>query len=173
MLSQHQINKQLKYEQFKTDIASESLIPCDFKVGDFVTLTNIYNVFIRKPKQVIGFDNDSNLPDRFIYTEGVDDAYWFASAPNQLKKVETTSTGCLLVREFTMHALYQFENTLIDEDKNWTRLVFDNELHCVWRNDSTLELVTYCEGDLIWTTALNKEMYRAEIFITVSFFNEL
>ncbi|MCU7962131.1 MULTISPECIES: hypothetical protein [unclassified Shewanella] len=173
MLSQHQINKQLKYEQFKAEIALESLIPCDFKVGDFVTLTNIYNVFIRKPKQVIGFDNDSDLPERFIYTDGIDDAYWFASAPSQLHKVETTSTGCILVRELTPQTLYQFEITLIEEDQDWTRLAFENELHCVWRNDSTLELVTYCEGDIIWTTALNKEMYRAEIFITVSFFNEL
>lgn len=173
MLSQHQINRQLKYEQFKAEIASESLRSCDFKVGDYVTLTNVFNVFFREPKQVIGFDNDSDLPDRFIYTEGMDDAYWFASAPSQLKKVETTSTGCLLVRELTLQTLYQFENTLIEEDKNWTRLAFENEFHCVWLNDSTLELVTYCEGDVIWTTALNKEMYGSEIFRTVSYFNEL
>lgn len=172
MLFQQQLNQQ-KYEQFKAEIASESLRPCDFKVGDFVTLTNVFNVFFRRPKQVIGFDNDSNLPERFIYTEGMDDAYWFASAPNQLKKVETTSTGCLLVRELTPQTLYKFENTLIEEDKNWTRLAFENELHCVWRNDSTLELVTYCEGDIIWTTALSKEMYESEIFRTVSYFNEL
>lgn len=172
MLSQHQKNRQFKYEQFKAEIALDSPIPCDFKVGDYVTLTNVFNFFIRKPRQVLGFENDSGKSDRFIYTGDIDDAYWFASAPTQLRKVEATSTGCLLVRELTPQTLYQFENGLM-KDSRWSRLAVANGLHGVWFNESDKELVTYCEGDIIWTTALNKEMYQAEIFRTISFFDGL
>lgn len=167
MLTAHQINEQLRYEQFKSELLTESVIPTEFKVGDFVTFTNEFGVFFRRPIQVIGFEEKCSLSDRFIYTES--DAYWYPSKATELKKVETTSTGCLLVREFTPQPLYKFENELI-EDPKWSRLVWDNELHCVWCNDSTRELVTYCEGDIIWATALNEIMYRAEIFRTNTFF---
>jgi hypothetical protein len=169
MLSQHQINQQLKYVNFKTEIAAESPIPCNFMVGDFVTFTNEFGVFFRKPKQIIGFSAECDLPERFIFTES--DAYWFPKKAEQLDKVEKTSIGCLLVREVTPQSLYQFENEL-NGDLNWALLVRDNELHCVWCNDSTLEVVTYCEGDIIWISALNREMYESEIFRTISFFND-
>lgn len=168
MLSQHQIDNQLKYEQFKREIAAESPVPCDIKVGDFVTFTNEFGIFFREPKQVIGFSDECYLPERFIYTES--DAYWFPKKVEQLHKVEKTSTGCLLVREATPQSLYQFENELID-DLNWKKLVRDNKLHCVWCNDFTMEVVTYCEGDIIWTSALNQEMYESELLRILSFFS--
>ncbi|WP_282109339.1 hypothetical protein [Shewanella algicola] len=169
MLTAHQINQQLKYEQFKSELLTESVIPTQFNVGDFVTFTNEFGVFFRRPKQVIGFDDKCSLPDRFIYTES--EAYWYPSKPDELKKVEVTCTGCLLVREFTLKTLYEFENELI-EDPEWSRLIWESELHCVWCNETTHELVTFCEGDIIWTTALTKEMYKSEIFRVFAFFQE-
>jgi len=127
MLTAHQVNQQKKYDDFRASILKESPTPCNLEVGDYVTFTNDYGVFFRRPRQVIGFDfaDDSN---RFIYTEG--DAYWFPSSPEQLHKVEKTPTGCLLVRELTFLPMYEFENQLY-EQQGWCRLVIESSLHCV------------------------------------------
>jgi hypothetical protein len=160
MLTQYQINKENEYQQFKSELLTESTLPCDFKVGDFVTFTNEYGVFFRKPKKVIGFAGQCDLPDRFIFTES--DAYWFPKKPDQLNKVETTDTGCLIVREVTQKCLYGFEMELLEAHPNWARLMQEDDLHCVWRNKDTMELVTYCEGDVIWATALDMDMLFSE-----------
>lgn len=169
-LSKYAISEQKRFEEFKKGLPQQSSIPCELKVGDFVTFTNEYGIFFRQPRQVIGFDDVCDSSDRFIYTES--DAWWFPSTAAQLRLTEQCSTGCLLVRELTFQTLYQFENGLIEDDKNWTRLASESSLHTVWSNDTALELVTYCEGDLIWATALSKESYDANIRRTLNYFNE-
>ena len=170
MLTAYQQHLENTYIQFKQTLLTKSLIDCDFKVGDFVTFTNENGVFFREPKRVIGFDDGTTISgDRFIYTES--DAYWFPSLPAQLDKVEKTQTGCLLVREVTHLPLYEFENE-ISFDPNWSLLISEGSLHCVWSNDARRELVTYVEGDIIWTTALDETQYGSEIRRVIDFFNE-
>ncbi|WP_076414989.1 hypothetical protein [Shewanella sp. UCD-KL12] len=169
-LNKYGLLEQKKYEDFKGGLLKRSVIPCEFEVGDFVTFTNEYGIFFRKPKQVIGFDDVCDSSDRFIYTES--EAWWFPSSAAQLKLAERTSTGCLLVRELTPQSLYKFENELIEDDDNWQRIASESSLHAVWANDEILELVTYCEGDIIWATALSKESYDAEVVRNLKYFLE-
>lgn len=169
-LTKYKISEQKKIEEFKKGLLHQSLIPCEIKVGDFVTFTNEFGVFFRQPIKVIGFD-DGCEPERFIYTDS--EVWWFPSRASELKLVEKTSTGCLLVRELTMQSMNGFEYDLIEDDSNWYRLVSESSLHTVWVNDAANELVTFCEGDLIWQTALDDHMYRAEINRTFAYFQQM
>jgi len=59
-------------------------IPCDFLLGDTVTVTNGYGVEIPNVK-IIGFDRDIDpnfRPESFIYLDW--DCYWFSVSPDKL-----------------------------------------------------------------------------------------
>ncbi len=172
MLSAHELKQQQKFENFKNSISKVPPADCEFKAGDFVTFTNEFGVFFRKPKEVIGFNRTPELlPQRTIYTNS--DAWWFPSKESELQKVEYTPTGCFIVRELFPFSSDRFEDSLLDDDKNWYRLESENNLHIVWANDVENELVTFCESDIIWTTARDSGMYCDEIRRTINFFCNL
>ncbi|GIU21088.1 hypothetical protein [Shewanella sp. MBTL60-007] len=168
-LTAHQQREHDRYLAFKESLPKTAPIACEFTVGDWVTFTNEAGVFFRKPIQVIGFDNDLELNDRFIYTES--DAWWFPSKACELNAVEKSATGCLIVRELTMLTTsHEIEISLKDVDEHWERLLSEHELHTVFVNRQSKELVTFCEGDLIWATALDQAMFDAEIARNVDYF---
>ena len=68
-----------KREAFiKQHVSASSPIPCDFQVGDVVTVINGYGVEI-KGKRILGFIQEVDpewRPDAIIYLDW--DCYWFA-----------------------------------------------------------------------------------------------
>jgi hypothetical protein len=70
---------------FEENLAEVPPVPCDFRLGDTVTVTNAYDIEIPGVK-ILGFAREINpdfRPEAFIYL--VWDCYWFSVSPDKLK----------------------------------------------------------------------------------------
>ncbi|MGM8936593.1 hypothetical protein ACS8E9_17230 [Pseudomonas neustonica] len=74
-----------KREAFiKHHVSASSPVPCDFKMGDVVTVINGYGIEI-KGKRILGFVQEVDpkwRPDAIIYLDW--DCYWFAVEVDRL-----------------------------------------------------------------------------------------
>lgn len=66
------------------NMAKVAPVPCDFKLGDTVTVTNGYGLEIQG-KTILGFirEIDEFRPGAIIFLDW--DCYWFPVAPDKLK----------------------------------------------------------------------------------------
>lgn len=70
---------------FEENLAEVPPVPCDFRLGDTVTVTNAYGIEIPGVK-ILGFAREIDpdfRPEAFIYL--VWDCYWFSVSPDKLK----------------------------------------------------------------------------------------
>jgi hypothetical protein len=82
-----QINADLEKARrfFDENLAEVAPVPCDFSLGDTVTVTNAYGIEIPGVK-ILGFAREIDpdfRPEAFIYL--VWDCYWFSVSPDKLK----------------------------------------------------------------------------------------
>ena len=85
-LDTYQESLKYKYRTFiETVLLTEPPVPCDFKVGDFVTFTNENGVEFHG-MEIIGFSQKKDmLHGNFIHLGGYQNAYWFPHHPGELE----------------------------------------------------------------------------------------
>lgn len=71
----------IKDKEYLATLSQEPTRPTTFKVGDKVTFTNSYGV-VFTGKEVIGFKEYPNMPDRFIHIDV--DCYWMPMTAESL-----------------------------------------------------------------------------------------
>lgn len=78
---------------FEENLAEVPPVPCDFRLGDTVTVTNAYDIEIPGVK-ILGFAREIDpdfRPEAFIYLDW--DCYWFSVSPDKLKLESRQSLG--------------------------------------------------------------------------------
>jgi len=89
------------------------------------------------------------------------------------EKKETTERGSQIIRAF-----YPSERYIIDfadfKSEGWEQFDTDQDAHYfgVWVNKTTLQTLTYAEGDWSLVTCDTKEQYNKEIESMIDFYDE-
>lgn len=88
-------------------------------------------------------------------------------------KPELNRTGCIIKRSsHPMRERYYYDCEL-NASKGWCQYDTDQDASYfgVWVNISTMEVLTYCEGDVSHVFAQNSELFKAELQSLVEFYN--
>lgn len=79
---------------------------------------------------------------------------------------ETTPTGCKIERSLNcLTDRYEFDFKLCTPAKGWAQVDTSQDAHYLgaWANPTTLQIISYCEGDINTVTAENEAQFVAEL----------
>lgn len=82
--------------------------------------------------------------------------YCFKQLNIETLPVEINKFGTQITRENTFLDIFDVENDLF-KTKGWRRLMSPTSYLGYWINESTLQIVSFCEGDIVTSKAFNLE----------------